>query len=620
MSRQLRNLLKQNRNLEEKIFYDTRATDWREELISSKELSEALSRLATRILESESSEISILKMINDLDDLKGRPLDSFEKNALQVVELIFNYLREHNHYDLAFTKVMNSLQLSFTRLSLNDLSFLDNYKHVAVRFLEKVISLGHHFDPKAGKRAQFFSQAIVLLVDRLANRESVTSDVFRRAESKLNEYLDGFEQKSETSVNKILSEIEKQSREQQANQYTQELISSKTKNEEMPIFLLDFFENLIKPLLHKTIALHGVNSKQCQQLLTDMDTLVWSIVCSHGDPDYNDRYEADVPPAMKRMYQLFIDNDVLTSYVKEFFIEIEDYHSKKLQGQRIQYDVMISADIFADEEYEKDDLLHWYDEKDGSFFDVDSLKQESWYLLANKDENEIYRCRLLMVNHLTRKIYFVNLSGELVVTVGFEDTHFLANNMSEIQLEETITYTHAVDSLLRELTARLDILKREYQLLLKKRARDKEEQHKREIAAREAIQKRIEEEKRQEILRRQEELRIQEEKAAEQRRLEEMDARQRFHIKGIYRKLTPGVVIAYKNDQGRWTEASLSLVSKTTNKHIFTDASGNKVIDPTKQELLDLIGELRIKVVREAGSNRDSLSSLVKERRQKLSQ
>lgn len=619
MSRQLRNLLKQNRNLEEKIFYEPRKADWHKELINSKELSEALSCLSSRIIEHETDDLSILRMINDLEKIKGRPLGAYEKNALQVVEIIFNYIRQNTSFDPQYIHVLNSLQLAFTRMSLNDLSFLDNPKHVAVKFLDKLIELGHHFDDNAGNLAKFFIQAIVLLIDRLANRDRVTNQTFIMAAQKLDEYYESFTDKANTNIAKIHAEVDKASRQEQANQYTKQLISSKTQGEEMPIFLLDFFENQVAPILHQTISKHGVKSKQCQQLLTDMDTLHWSITCPHGDPGYNARYEADVSAAMKRLYQTFEKNKELSNYVKEFFIETETLHNLKLKGQRVQYDVMIAADIFADEEYENDEPSYWFEESSSSsFFDIESLQEGRWYYLI-KDNNQ-HRCQLLLRSHLTQQLLFTNLSGELVASVEFDNTDFLTKNLQPIDLEEKVEYRHATKALMRELKARLGILKNEYQLLLEQKARDRQEQQRMEEAHRKEVQKRIEEEKQLQIQKRQEELRKEAERIAEERRLEELDAKQRFHVKGIYRKLKPGAIVAYKNDADKWLEVSLMLISRTTQRHIFTDNKGNKIIEPDKNEVFELIGKERLKVVKEASQTSDTLHSLVKQRRQRLSQ
>lgn len=618
MSRQLRNLLKQNRNLEEKIFYEPRKADWHKDLINSKELSEALSCLSSRIIEHESEDLSILRMINDLEKIKGRPLGAYEKNALQVVEIIFNYIRQNTSFDPKYVRVLNSLQLAFTRMSLNDLSFLDNPKHVAVKFLDKLIELGHHFDDNAGNLAKFFIQAIVLLIDRLANRDRVTNQTFIMAAQKLDEYYESFTDKTNANIGKIHAEVDRASRQEQANQYTKQLISSKTQGEEMPIFLLDFFENQVAPILHQTISKHGVKSKQCQQLLTDMDTLHWSITCPHGDPGYNARYEADVSAAMKRLYQTFEKNKELSSYVKEFFIETETLHNLKLKGQRVQYDVMIAADIFADEEYENDEPSYWFEESSSSFFDIESLQEGRWYYLI-KDNNQ-HRCQLLMRSHLTQQLLFTNLSGELVASVDFDNTDFLTKHLQPIDLEEKVEYRHATKALMRELKARLGILKNEYQLLLEQKARDRQEQQRMEEAHRKEVQKRIEEEKQLQIQKRQEELRKEAERIAEERRLEELDAKQRFHVKGIYRKLKPGAIVAYKNDADKWLEVSLMLISRTTQRHIFTDNKGNKIIEPDKNEVFELIGKERLKVVKEASQTSDTLHSLVKQRRQRLSQ
>ncbi len=243
MSRNLRTLLKKNRHLEEKIFYDSRQGDWRKELITHKELSNALSRLASKIIDSQSGELSVLTLLNDVKQVADRPLAAYEKNALQVVEILFNYMRVNTEFDKRFYHILNSLQLAFTRLALDDLSFLDNPKHPAVTFLEKLINIGYHFDENAGKLASFLVHAIELLVDRLASKEQVSTRTFSVAHSRLDEYLNGFDEKVTQTHGKLLAEIEKKSRIAQANHYTKQLIKSKTDGDEIPIFLLDFFEN-----------------------------------------------------------------------------------------------------------------------------------------------------------------------------------------------------------------------------------------------------------------------------------------------------------------------------------------------------------------------------------------
>lgn len=618
MSRHIRTLLKKNRILEEKIFYEPRETDWREQLITTQELSDALSCLANRIIENENQELCVLRMLNDIDSIDGRPLPAFEKNALQVVEILFNYIREHSNFDSKYYHILNSLQLAFTRLSLNDLSFLDNSKHVAVRFLEQLITLGHHFDKDAGKLSQYFIHAIELLIDRLANRDAVTNQTFMMAHQKLEEYFEGFNEKVDTNTAQILSEIEAKSKAAQADKFTEQLIKSKTQGEEMPIFLLDFFENHITPVLHNIISLHGVNSKQTQQLLTDMDTLTWSITCPYGDPDYNTRFEADVESAMKRIYLEFRQGDELNEYVKDFFIEIEQLHSRKLQGHRVDYDVMISADIFADEEYEKDELESWYTPATQNKFDIAALKEGTWYHLE-LPEGEV-RSRLLLISELTKELVFVNLSGELTLKVSFDDTEYLSEKIKPTEIDEAVRYAHATKSLTRELTTRLELLKSEYQKLKEQKARDDAEQRRQEEEAKLALQKKIEEERRQQVLAEQEAIKKAAEKQAEERRLEELDAQERFFVKSVYRKLTPGVLVAYQEESGKWREVTLSLISKTTSKHIFSDNKGNKITEPTKDELFELIKKKRIKVLKEAEQDGELLQSLVRDRRKQLSQ
>lgn len=617
MSRKLRTLLKHNRRLEEKIFYEPRSSDWRKDLISAKELSDALTYLATKITASQSKELSVLKMLNDVDAIKGRPLASYEKNALQVVEILFNYLRVNTEYHQKFYHILNSLQLAFTRLALDDLSFLDNQKHIAVTFLEKLVNIGFHFDENAGKLASYFVHAIELLINRLASKNNVSIKTFAVANQRLDEYFQGFEEKVNINKTKLLSEIEKKARKIEADFYTSHLIKSKTQGDEIPIFLLDFFENQIHPVLHKIILKHGSKSKQCQQLLTDMDTIAWSISCAFGDPDYKTRFEADVPSTMKRIFSNFEEQKLNNEYVKAFFLEIEELHRKKLDGKRVHLDVMISADIFSDEEYELDPFNEW-STPDKVTFEIQSLIEERWYYLQN--EGEKVRSQLLMNNQLTEKLYFVNLSGELLVTIGFDQQQYLAESLNAFIEDEEIHFSHSITALTRELNSKIEVLELEYKTFKQQKVINQKQQQQLENKAKLAVQKRLEEEKKEIENRR---LAVQKEKRKAQEEsiaIERVEAEKRFKAKGMLRKLGPGSVVAIRLDNDRWTEASLMLISQTTQRYIFSDSGGNKITEPTKEELVELFNQKRIRIIKTDTSQLDPLQALVISRRQKLSQ
>ncbi len=617
MSRKLRTLLKHNRRLEEKIFYEPRSSDWRKDLISPKELSDALTFLATKITANQSKELSVLRMLNDVDVIKGRPLASYEKNALQVVEILFNYLRANTEYHQKFYYILNSLQLAFTRLALDDLSFLDNQKHVAVIFLEKLVNIGFHFDDNAGKLASYFVHAIELLIGRLASRDQVSIKTFSMANQRLDEYFQGFSEKVNVNKSKLLTGIEKKSRKIEADFYTSHLIKSKTQGDEIPIFLLDFFENQLHSVLHKIILKHGAKSKQCQQLLTDMDTITWSITCAFGDPDYTTRFEADVPSTMKRVFTGFEEQKLVNEYVKDFFMEIEELHRKKLNGKRVHLDLMINADIFSDEEYELDPYNDWSPPNKATF-EIQSLQEERWYYLLN--EGEKVRSQLLMNNQLTEKLYFVNLSGELLVTIGFEQQAYLAESLNAFIEDEEIHFTHAITALARELNAKIEILELEYQAVKQQKIINQKQQQQLEEKAKQAVKQRLKKEKIEIEKRR---IAIQKEKRKVQKKtidLEKIEAEKRFRVKGLLRKLGPGSVVAIMLDNKRWSEASLMLISQTTQRYIFSDSNGNKVMEPLKEELIEMINQQRIKIIRTDTSQLDPLQALVISRREKLSQ
>ena len=618
MSRKLRTLLKKNRQIEETIFYEPRITDWRKDAITPQELSEALKLLSAKIKANQSTDMSILSMLNEIDFLTGRPLASFEKNALQTVEILFNYLRFNTGFKKRYFSILNDFQIVFTRLALGDLSFLDNHKHPAVVFLERLTNTSYMFDASAGKLVRYFMHAMELLLGKLVAKDDISAKTFNMANNKMKEYLAGFEEKVELNTSKVISQIDKKSRNAQADFYTEQLIKSKIEGEEIAIFLLDFFENQLTSVVHKVIMNYGVQSKECQQLLTDMDAISWSVSCSFSDPTYQTRFDSDVAPALKRIYHYFTQFGLSDEYVDSFFIEIEQLHKDKLEGKRIDLDMMISADIFGDDIYETEPVQSWDEPpKPSSKFSLNQLNEGDYYLLTINQQK--LRCRLIMINDLTEGLYFVNTSGELVKTVSFEDSKFLNECLEMYIQEEPIYFRHSIKALEIELQSKLSVLETELEKINTQAAKDEEQKEQLEAKARQAVLERLEEEKRQIDKKRQQ---LIDDKKREQQAIiekEKQDAARRFKAKGILRKLGPGSEVAIMLENDIWTDASLMIISKTTDRYIFANSRGAKVFEPTKDELIDCINRNHIKVLQSKPNLNDPLQSLVARRREILS-
>jgi len=617
MHRNIRSLLKRNRRLERKIFYDPRPNDWREKLITRSELLKALAQIANRVVNSESAELSVLKLVNQVSFIKGRPMGDYEKNALQVVDIIFNYLRINTEFDQRFYRILNSLQMAFVRVSLDDLSLLNNPKHSAVTFLERLLNVGYHFDEKAGRLTQYFVQAIELLVDKLARKEQISTKTFSIAHARLDQYFVTFEKNIKLTKRKLLIEIEKKSRQIQADYHTSQLINEKTEGDEIPIFLLDFFENQLSHVIHRIILKFGLESIQCKRLLKDMDIIYWSITSTIHKLDYSKKYEKEVVSAMKRLYKWFKDENLFNQYVESFFVEIEELHRKKLDGQRVQLDMMISANIFDDEKSTPEPSRVW-GRMPQDIIDIKSLKQGNWYNLSI--DGQKVRSELLMINELTEELYFVNLSGEHLQTISFEDQSYLAQHLEIFKLDETIHYKHAIKAIENELASNLQVLEVEYDTFKQQAIIDEKQRKQLEERARKAVLQGIEREKR-----------ITEEKrlAAQQQKRKELDeiirqekieAENRLKAKGVLRKMGPGSLVTIEQESGKLIEASLMLISRTTGRYIFADYSGNKIMDPTKNQLIDMINQQLIKIIKIKSDETDRMQSLVAQRRQQLSQ
>ena len=142
-------------------------------------------------------------------------------------------------------------------------------------------------------------------------------------------------------------------------------------------------------------------------------------------------------------------------------------------------------------------------------FDIESLEEDSWYFFFFFDKK--VRSRLLMVNRLTEKLYFTNLSGELISSIDFDDKTKQLETITPTKLDEEIRYQQAIRSVTRELTTKLETLELEH------------EQIKQQTIINEKQQKQAEERTRFAVIRRMAQLRKETlEKEEAKRKLEEL--------------------------------------------------------------------------------------------------
>lgn len=609
MQQIIKNLLEENRILEEKIFSNPKQVGLEKALITQQELLEALERVSGKVIQNKHKAFSISALLNDCDEIKGRPFSTLHRNSLQLVEILFNYLRENSSFEAKYFHIINNLQLAFIHLSLNDLGFIESSQHEAIIFLEKLISLEHHFSNKPDPLSQSFINAVQHLVEVLAKTNNISKQTFIKAERKLREYCIGFDNKVNTNINNVLIEIKKESKKSKAEFDSKELMKRQTQGDEMPIFLLDFYESHVSKLLYLLVLKYGHESDECQQLLSDIDIITWSVTCPPSDEKYKSTFDTDISQAMKRIYILFDSNQLINEYVNDFFMEVEELHSKKLQGQAVKYDVVISAGIFMEDD--EDLTTSWQDGSSTSSVE-DFLEEGQWYNLTKNDE--IIYSQLLMKNPYTKQLIFVNISGEVSQQVNSSDTDYLKNNVSVPTPNEYIKFEHTLKVIEQELSSRLNILKTEYDSVKVKQAIDAEQKTLLEAESRKKIKQRLEEDKKQQLFNRELEIKKDIEAQAEKRHIELLKSKQ----EETFKNLVPDAVIAHKKEDGRWYEATLTLISKSTQKFIFSDNKGNNVLEIKKDDVFRMVADQQLKLIKQVDLSFDPLQALVQQRRQVL--
>ncbi len=528
------------------------------------------------------------------------------KTSLHLTELTFQYLNgiTEEHEDIQ--RLTQLLALSWAQLSVHSPDFLTVKQHPAKLILSKLLMLGECWDQRSGSLARKLLDGIRLVLTQL-NQKGANPRLYEQAANRILSLEHAFGEYRTDRLKKIVEQKRMEEREAKADIFVADFVRQKTEGEEFPVFLLEFLENYLSPYLKSIFMETGPVGQKWHHAIEDAETLIWSVNTSYSTA-FVEEYQERVPTALKRLYEgtekLFPESNGL----QDFFYELEEIHIKKLNGERPDYHTILTGPLFEEfeefaEEEPKPKFVDYSEELDRILVDDD------WYYLIQKGKR--FRCQLVPREYTGKWLVFVNLSGALIANFDTHSASFHPSHLPLVNIETHNYWDELTEYLERIMSRRMNLLEEQLEKVEKSIAADRARKQAAEDEARKLIRQKIEEEQQKQQAKKR---KLEEERAKAIARAKAEEARlsqQRLDAKKVVDSLMTGAIIRYSQEGKPDSQLTLSIISTTTSKYIFTDKKGQRVLDPKEEELIDLFAIGRAELLEQGKEFEDTLKSLV---------
>ncbi|PWK47821.1 DUF1631 family protein [Pleionea mediterranea] len=618
MNKTIFELSRKNRELEQRLFreQDKKSSDQFKQL-TSQELLGVLQQIFRDTIKAPDLDASPLAhyeivsaIYKRLTNDKNYHIPGPIKSSLHLTELTFQYLHgiTEEHDDIK--RLLQLLALSWSQLAVHSPEYLQVKQHPAKLVLSKLLMLGECWDQRSGSLAKKLLDGIRLVLSQL-NQKGANPRLYEQACNRIMSLESAFNEYRTKRLKSIVEEKRKLEREAKADLFVTNYIREKTQGEEFPVLLLEFMENYLSPYLKNIFMETGPVGQKWHRAIDDCETLIWSIMAPFT-PSFVEEYQEKVPPSLKRLYEQIDELFHGSEGLQDFFYELEGIHIKKLNGERADFHSLITSPLFEDFETNESNPS----ENDYSKELDELLVDDDWYYLIQKGKR--FRCQLVPREYTGKWLVFVNLSGAQIADFDTTSASFHPSQLPLVNIETHNYWDEMTEYLERIMSRRVSVLNEQLQRVEKEQAADKARKQAAEDEARRIIREKIEEElnKQQAKKRKLEEDRAkaiakakQEEALLEQRRLK---------AQKLVDSLMPGAIVSYSPDGQQEQQLTLSIISTTTNKYIFTDQRSQRALDPKETQLIDLFAANRMTLLEQGKEFEDTLQSLVAGQREAL--
>ncbi|WP_395609193.1 DUF1631 domain-containing protein [Pseudomonas sp. B22129] len=382
--------------------------------ISSRDLLRLLSHLQQYVPEPDAEDDFDLR--NQLEQLltrvsvksgKSRVVEDADEDAINLVALLFEFVRNDRSVPDAFKALIGRLQIPLLKVAVLDKSFLSRPGHPARRLLNEIAAAVIGWSPRGDYQRDSLYLRIEQVVQQLLNEFVEDQAIFPRLLAQFSAFAADERRRSELLEQHTQEAEEGRVRTQAARQRVADVVSRRVLGKLLPLAVVHFLQQAWSQVLLLASLKHGEQSVQWQAGLRTMDELIWS-VSLQKDTEAGRHLLEQLPGLLKALRDGLASAAFDPFSTREFFVRLQAMHAQSFDAERLDTLIEVREPFVADrgapdpiENLPSDDpdLLRAYQMRIGDWFEL------------QPDEATTLRCKLTAIMAPANTYVFVSRTG-----------------------------------------------------------------------------------------------------------------------------------------------------------------------------------------------------------------
>lgn len=559
---------------------------------------EALCRRLDCAMENENSSDAILATLFG-SERKSFPIDLQSYIRLYWLDAVFESIQTMAYYEVGFLRLIQGFKYPLAKIVLYDDELIVNSEHPVRNFFTKASLIAIGLTNKSvGLEGQFYRAVEnTLLQVRKLKGENIANicNVFNAASDKINHLnllTDRFERRvCETKVGIL--------RAAKGEEEVARFLNKAMVGKKMPPLVVDFLQGPWRHVMQITFIKYGCRSIEWAELSKLTITLIGTVVpVSDLDKKRLYRIIPRLPNQIKK-YLGGLENEKINT--QQFLDFLDDIHVRLLKGESIPV-VEVESLLSRDPERVVRTTVSRRIKKK-----LNAIKVGQWFKYYSEN-GEVSRLRLAMKMEDIDQLLFVNIEGRKALSKSYEEVaYYLTANVLEVLDKKSffeVACKNVYLALKEEFTEMLEL---ERQVLDQQPVTD---DYKSEAANDGAMEEKVEK--------------------TELEKEAELDAkvadvwRMRFKYVSENKKnhyvqkariqigaLTIGAWVEWENENKETLRCKLAVKLRSTDKLIFVDRMGMKMLECSSDEFVTRLVANKIKILDQGEAFESTLERVV---------
>ncbi len=292
----------------------------------STDIVSALNKLQTSGEQALPINESLLGILKNLPDtLPDGAISSEESNAIDLIEMIFDYIYDDKELSNRLKAIVARLQIPLLKIAILDKQFFSNKEHPARKLLNEFTQAG------IVDSEQRIENKIESLVNRIVNEFSSDTTLFIDLLDEFNQFMDSEKEVYYAQQQQQLREAKLQEQRAQVGIIVDEEISNRMPEQPLPDLFQKYINEVWRELLINTYQEEGLESHDWRLQLDMTKELLWS-VSPKTSKEERSHLAKIIPLLVKILNESLNDTSWDKLNIDALFTELGDCHISALRG------------------------------------------------------------------------------------------------------------------------------------------------------------------------------------------------------------------------------------------------------------------------------------------------